>query len=89
MKLFIKTFTFHLLCILLFTFVYNYLNNDFELVTNKKITFLDSFLLSTATQSGVGSLNMYPNKKLGKIAMIIQQLLMISTNVFTIYMFTL
>lgn len=89
MKLFIKIFFFKIFSVIFFTFLYNYLSTDFEIQTNDKIKFIDCFLLSTTVEAGVGVSNMYPTNFLGKLAMIIHQISMISTHVFTIYILSL
>jgi hypothetical protein len=50
---------------------------------------IDYLLLSTTIQAGVGVSDIYPISYYGKVVMIIQQLVMICTHVFTIYVFTL
>jgi hypothetical protein len=60
-------------------------NND----NNKHSSFIDFLLLSTTVQAGVGISDLYPVSFYGKIAMIAQQILMLSTHVFTLYIFTL
>ena len=49
---------------------------------------IDYLLLSTTIQSGVGISDLYPTTFYGKLTMIIQQLVLIMTHVFTIYIFT-
>jgi hypothetical protein len=51
-------------------------------------TFLDFLLLSTTVQASVGITGIYPVNEIGKVLMILQQFIMISTHVFTIYFFT-
>lgn len=100
MKIVIRTVFFHVFCIIVFAFIYSFFSQEFgsldddffynEKVTKKKKTdFLDFLLLSTTIQAGVGITEMFPSSHNTKIVMIIQQLLMISTHVFTIYIFTL
>lgn len=89
MKLFVKTVFFHFLCILIFAFLYFYLNVNFIKQINSTPSIFDYFLLSTTIQSGVGITDMYPNTDYGKIIMIIQQLIKITTHVFTVYLFSL
>ena len=50
---------------------------------------MDFFLLSTTIQAGVGISDLYPITFYSKIVMIIQQFLVISAHVFTLYIFTL
>ena len=54
-----------------------------------KLSIVDFFLFSTTIQTGVGITDILPISVYGKIFMIIQQLIMISINVITIYVFTL
>jgi hypothetical protein len=56
---------------------------------NKHLEFIDFLFLSTTIQAGVGYSEIYPMDDTAKLFMIIQQLLMISTNIFTIYIFTI
>jgi len=89
MKIFIRTVCFHFICILFFSLLYFFLKNNFQKHINQEFTLLDYFLLSTTIQAGVGISNMYPNTDIGKTLMIIQQLIKITTHVFTVYIFTL
>jgi len=82
-------FILNLCSIIFFAFLYNYLYTEFDVQNNGKINFIDCFLLSATVQAGVGVSNIYPSKNLAKIAMIIQQIFMISIHVFTIYIFTI
>ena len=94
----VKTLTIHLFCIIFFAFFYYYFSIHFD--NNKQNKFkhyrceskLDSiiefFLFSTTIQAGVGISDILPISVYGKILMIIQQLIMISISVITIYVFT-
>ncbi len=55
----------------------------------KKINSGLYFFLSTTIQASVGMSDIYPITNIGKIFMILQQLIMIMTHVFTIYVFNL
>ena len=50
---------------------------------------IDYILLSTTIQAGVGISDIHPISLYGKIAMITQQLILICTHVFTIYIFNI
>ena len=101
MKIVFRTVLFHLLCILIFALLYSTFAQDFgslddDLSCNKnpnrikeKRNFLDFLLLSTTIQAGVGISEFFPSSSFTKIILIIQQLIMISTHVFTLYFFTL
>jgi hypothetical protein len=90
MKLVIRTVFFHFLCILVFAiFYYNFKDHYYHNVRELRESFLDYVLLSTTIQAGVGISDIYPITTSGRIIMIVQQLLMIMTHVFMIYIFNL
>jgi hypothetical protein len=89
MKIVFRTVCFHLLCIIVFSFLYFHNKHDFKSLDNKNISYLDYFLLSTTVQAGVGISSIYPIYSYGKIIMILQQFIMIMTHIFTLYVFTL
>jgi hypothetical protein len=89
MKIVIRTFLFHVLCIFIFALLYYYFRNDFKTQITENLTILDFIFLSITIQSGVGLTEIHPINFYGKITMIIQQLLLIMTHVFTIYIFTI
>ena len=96
MKIVIRTVLFHFLCIIFFGILYLYLKENFDNNNNnnnnnkhKKLELIDYILLSTTIQAGVGVSDIYPISIYGKIALIIQQLIMICTHVFTIYIFNI
>jgi hypothetical protein len=91
MKLIIRTIIFHLICILLFSIIYFNLAESFIDVNNNKKnkTFIDFFSLSTTIQSGVGLTFLEPIDLYGKFAVLLQQLILISSYVIMLYIFTL
>ena len=91
MKLAIKTIIFHLICIIIFAIVYYYLADFFEDVNKNKNnkTFLDYLSLSVTIQSGVGLTFLDPTSVYSKTALLIQQLILISSHIITLYIFTL
>jgi len=89
MKIVIRTVVFHILCILCFALFYYYFKDHFQNKTDEEFTTVDYILLSTTIQAGVGISDIYPISFYGKIIMIIQQILMIMTHVFTLYIFNL
>lgn len=90
MKLVIRALIFHILCIIVFAIIYTSLNEGFHIMeTHDKKGFLDFILLSTTIQAGVGISDLYPLSYYSKIAVIIQQMLMLFTHVITLYIFTL
>jgi hypothetical protein len=89
MKIVIRTFLFHVLCIIIFAFLYYYFRNDFKTQVKEEYTKLDYIFLSITIQSGVGLTDIYPTNFNGKLTMIIQQLILIMTHIFTVYIFTM
>ena len=89
MKLVFRTVFFHILCILIFSVLYYYFKEDFEPHVKEEFTILDYIFLSTTIQSGVGLTDIYPIHFNGKLVMIIQQLILITSHVFTLYVFNL
>jgi hypothetical protein len=90
MKIVIRTVFFHFLCILVFAiFYYNFKDQFQHNLKNENCTLFDYILLSTTIQAGVGISDIYPISIYAKILMIVQQLLMIMTHVFTLYIFNL
>ena len=89
MKIVIRTVCFHFLCILIFAYFYFNFRDDFEFHDKEKLTSIDYIFLSTTIQAGVGISDIYPTSYYGKIIMILQQLIMIMTHVFTLYVFNL
>jgi hypothetical protein len=89
MKLVFRTLCFHIFCIILFAFIYGILVDGFHVEHRGEKTFIDFVLLSTTIQCGVGISDYYPLSFFPKLAVILQQLIMISTHIFTIYIFTL
>jgi hypothetical protein len=95
MRIVIKTVLFQFLCVLLFGLVYLSFKKDFardpSYTTDNKSEpeILDCLFLATTVQSGVGYSDLYPITDASKIILIIQQFVMISTNVFLLYVFTL
>lgn len=92
MKLVLRSFIFHILCIITFTYLYLYLSEHFQNGKKKNMeynSFIDFFLLSTTIQAGVGISNLLPISYYGKLAVIIQQIIMLFTHIITLYVFTL
>jgi heme A synthase len=90
MKLAIRTVCFHFLCILIFGIIYYNIQYQFEYNGKKeRKTLLDYILLSTTIQAGVGFSHIYPDTNIAKVIMILQQIMMIMTHVFTLYFFNL
>jgi len=90
MKIVIRTVFFHFLCILVFAiFYYNFKDHFQHNFRHNDFTFIDYIVLSTTIQSGVGITDIYPISSYAKLLMIIQQLILIMTHVFTIYIVNL
>lgn len=89
MKLVFRTVFFHILCIFLFSLLYYIFRDDFKPHVKEDYTILDYIFLSTTIQAGVGLTDIYPINFNGKLVMIIQQIMLIMTHVFTLYIFNL
>ena len=94
MKIVFRTLLFHVVCIFIFTILYSVFSDDYNEKnegdgTITKNTFIDCLLLSTTIQAGVGVSNMYPTNSIGKIILIIQQLIMMSGNLIALYFIVL
>lgn len=92
MKLVLRTLVFHMLCIILFAFVYKNLSTHFDndINTGKyNDTMIDFFLLSVTIQAGIGLSDIYPISVLSKLVLMLHQFIVISTHVFTLYIFTI
>ncbi len=91
MKILIRTLFFHFLCIFIFFVIYFYLGDHFfkDKSNSSPATLTDYFMLSTTVQAGVGIADIYPISFTGKIILIIQQIIMLSTHVISLYIFTL
>jgi hypothetical protein len=90
MKVVIRAFIFHISCIIIFALLYFNLDEGFHLKEKpEKRGVIDYLLLSTTIQAGVGISDLYPLSYYSKIAVIIQQMLMLFTHIITLYIFTL
>jgi hypothetical protein len=90
MKLVIRTVLFHFLCIIVFGIIYYNIQSQFQHNSlNERRTIFDYILLSTTIQASVGIPDIYPITPTAKLLLILQQLLLIMTHVFTIYVFNL
>ena len=98
MRKVVQTLSLHLFCIIFFACFYYFFSVHFD--NNKQHNFthykdesqldsiIDFLLFSTTIQAGVGISDMLPISIYGKIFMILQQVIMISISVITIYIFT-
>ena len=100
MRIVFRTVVFHILFILIFALIYLAYADDFKStdkyyydennnINKKKIIFFDFLLFSTTIQAGVGISEFFPSSSLTKMILITQQIIMISTHVFTLYFLTL
>jgi len=80
----VKTLTIHIFCILIFTVFYSGCSKHF----NGNNSMIDFLLFSTTVQAGVGITDILPISIYSKLLMITQQIIMISTHVITIYIFS-
>lgn len=89
MKIVLRYLIYNVLCIFMFSLFYHYLgDNNFKRDDKNTIEWLDCLFLSTTVQAGVGYSDLTPTSDLSKMILIFQQFLMISANVFILYIFT-
>lgn len=90
MKQLFRVLVFHITCIIFFSFIYYKFKNNFanDNVKNRE-TVVDFILLATTIQASVGITGIYPINNIGKLIIILQQFILISTHAFTIYIFNL
>jgi hypothetical protein len=91
MKIIIRTVLFHILCIIVFSFIYLLLSEDFEnqIGKNRYNSLIDFISLSTTIQAGVGISDLLPINYYGKLAVTVQQIILILSHIITLYIFTL
>jgi hypothetical protein len=93
MKIVLRTLVFHFICIIIFAFLYKYLaihfGHDINKMNANSSDMIDYFLLSVTIQASIGFSKFYPVSHVSKIALMIHQLIVISTHVFTLYIFTI
>ena len=93
MKLVFRAAVFNILCIVVFGLIYWYYRNHFTKSQHVGHFMygdpVDYFFLSTNIQSNVGYPSLTPITDFSKILLMIQQIIMITTNIFLLYIFTL
>jgi hypothetical protein len=73
----------------MFSLLYLNIASDMASEDRSPVKYLDCVLLSTTIQAGVGFTGLSVNSSVGKLIMLLQQLILISTHAFTLYIFTL
>ena len=93
MKIVLRTLVFHFICIIIFAFLYKYLavhfGHDINKMNANSSEMIDYFLLSVTIQASIGFSKMYPVSHVSKLVLMIHQFIVISTHVFTLYIFTI
>ena len=89
MKIALRTLGFHFFCIIFFALIYLINTKQFSHTNEAELGLIDYIFLSTTIQAGIGYSHLYPMTDIAKLIMISQQFVLISTHVFTIYIFTL
>lgn len=98
MKIIFRTVIFHIFSIILFGIIYLSISEQFLPINeeihkkslNNKIKYsLDFFVLSSSIQTSIGLTNLYPITTLSKLLIIFQEMIMVSTHLFTLYFFVL
>jgi len=88
MKIVFATIFFNFLCIIFFSMIYIYLKKEFINNTKNEIKLIDIIMFTTTIQAGVGLSHLFPNSFNSKLVTIIQQLTMICSYVFILYIIT-
>ena len=91
MQLVIRTIIFHVICIILFTFIYYSFRSQFIHINKDRRyeTIYDFLLLSVSLQGSVGFSDLMPITNVCKLLTTLQIFIMLSTHLITIYFFTL
>ena len=89
MKLIIRSFLFHILCMGVFGFIYYSMDESFVHSENTIPNIYDYMLLSTALQTGVGFVQLYPSNVIGKLVIMLQLIMMLGTHIITLYYFVI
>ena len=93
MKQVLQTFLFQLICILIFGSLYWIFKDDFSLnLSNEKkndLRILDCFFTSVTVQAGVGYSILNPDTNRAVIILMIQQLIMVFSNILMLYLFSM
>jgi len=88
-----QTFLFQLISIIIFGYLYWIYSDDFSLnVTSKKknnLRVLDCFFTSVTVQAGVGYSILNPNTNRAVALLMVQQLLMVFSNILMVYFFSM
>ena len=88
MEYIFSSFLFHILFAIVFSIVYYSIDTGnfmFSTSENRQPSYIDFLSLSTSIQSGVGISNISPNTQLSNLLLMVQQALLIATNVFIVY----
>lgn len=89
MKIVIRTVMFHFSCIIIFGIAYYVFKEHLASNIKDKFTIMECLFLSTTIQAGVGITDITPTAFHTQLIMMFQQMIMIMSNVFTVYIFTL
>lgn len=93
MKQVLQTFLFQLTCIIVFGSLYWIFKDDFSLnFSNEKkndLRILDCFFTSVTVQAGVGYSILNPDTNRAVLLLMIQQLLMVFSNILMLYLFSI
>ena len=93
MKYVFRGAIFNLLCVIVFAIIYYLIRK--EMIINKEMSvyseprFTDSLFLATTVQAGIGYALVIPRTDIAKYILMIQQFLMIFTNLMLFYFITL
>ena len=89
MKQLVRSVVYKIISIIVFTAIYWFYSNNFLNNNNKIPNFIDCLFLSVTVESGVGYTDLNPITDFSKVILMIQQILMITSNIFLLYIFTI
>ena len=89
MKQLVKGVVYKICSIIVFSFIYWIFSDHFLNNNNKLPAPIDCLFLSVTIESGVGYSDLNPLTNSAKALLILQQFLMITSNIFLLYIFTI
>lgn len=91
MKMLFRTALLHLVSITLFSLIYLAYKDGFrpaQKMDTEYTAYINFLNLSVTIQSGIGLTDLVPISHFAKVIVMVQQLLLIFTHIFTLYIFT-
>lgn len=89
MKQLVRSVVYKICSIIIFSAIYWLYSNHFLNNNNKIPNFIDCLFLSVTVEAGVGYTDLNPITNVSKVILMLQQFLMITSNIFLLYIFTI